>query len=457
MSDHLNFNNEAEQGLIGEMLAAPQLIIEIKSEYPNIEEFFFDLRHRAIFEAMLQTNSGDLAVLLPHFRGNKQLESVGGAPYLVGLANKAAGIGIAAQQYAELLRDDFVKRRIRQVSVEINDLASSEPDASGALEEAEKRIMRIGSEIQSDSDLDTVALMDLVMEEMDQAMINKGSIQGLKTGFRDFDRMTNGVRGGQVIVIAARPGAGKTSLAMNIAEQVAVENKEAVGVFSLEMTATELMHRMVCSRARIDSQRARDGNLAERDKPRLLTAINQIRKAPIHICEKSGLTIAQLGARARRMVSRHKIKLLIIDYLQLMTSRLKENGNARITEISNGVKILAKDLKIPVILLSQLNRDCEKENRKPRLSDLRESGSIEQDADLVMLLAPQELKKGDTYQKVEALIPKHRGGPVGKIDLLFHRELTRFESASPVGDVPTEPATPATPTDDRPENWYDDK
>lgn len=439
MSDHLNFNNEAEQGLIGELLVAPQLVIEIKSAYPNIEDFFFDLRHRAVFEAMLETGSSNLAVLIPHLRGVKQLEAVGGASYLVAISNKAAGIGIAALQYAELLKSDFVKRRLRQVSIEISDLASSEPDAATALEQAEKRIMAIGSEIQSDSDLDATALMQLVMDEMDQAVNNKGSIQGLETGYRDFDRMTNGMRAGQVIVIAARPGAGKTSLAMNIAERVAVDKKQPVGVFSLEMTAVELMHRMVCSRARVDSQRARDGNLDDRDKPKLFTAINQIAKAPIHICEKSGLTISQLAARARRMVSRQKIKLLIIDYLQLMTSRLKENGNARITEISNGVKVMAKDLKLPVIILSQLNRDCEKENRKPRLSDLRESGSIEQDADIVMLLHPQEKKKDEDFQRVEALIPKHRGGPVGKIDLLFCRELTRFESASPVSDVPTEP------------------
>lgn len=429
MSDVLNFNNEAEMGLLGEMLAAPNLVVEIKSEYPNVEEFFFDMRHRAIFDAMLETGSCDLAVLQPHLRGINQLEAVGGIGYLLSLSNKAVGIMPAAQQYAELLKNDFVRRRLRQVSVEINDIAGSESVAMDALEACEKRIMAIGSEVQSDSDLDTRALMDLVMDEMDEAMKNKGSIVGLQTGFHDFDRMSNGLRGGQMFVIAARPAAGKTSLAMNIVEYVAIDKKEPVGVFSLEMPAVELMHRMVCSKARVDSQRARDGNLSAFDQPRLLSAIKAIRSAPIYICEKSGLTISQLSARARRMKSRYKIKLLVIDYLQLMSSRSKENGNARITEISNGVKTLAKDLNIPIIILSQLNRDCEKENRKPRLSDLRESGSIEQDADIVMLLAPGEIKPGE-MQKVDALIPKHRGGPVGKIELLFQRELTRYESSA---------------------------
>ncbi len=429
MNETIQFNNEAEQGLIGELLAAPQLVIEIKSEYPNVEEFFFDFRHRAIFEAMIETGSSDLALLYPHLKGAK-LEAVGGISYLAGMLNKAAGIGPQAQQYAEVLKNDFVKRRLHRVSVEISNLADNELDAAAALEQAEKRIMDIGADVQSDSDLDTKALMGLVMDEIDRAVASKGSVNGLATGFPDFDRMTNGLRGGQMFVLAARPGAGKTSLAMNIAEYVAIEKKEPVGVFSLEMPAVELMHRMVCSKARVDSQRARDGMLGDRDQPKLFNAINAIGKAPIHICEKSGLTIGQLSARARRMKSRFKIKLLVIDYLQLMTSRLKENGNARITEISNGVKVLAKDLNIPVILLSQLNRDCEKENRKPRLSDLRESGSIEQDADIVMLLAPGEIKPGEVYQTVEALIPKHRGGPVGKIDLLFQRELTRFESAA---------------------------
>lgn len=441
MSDILHFNKEAEEGLIGELLAAPQLVIEIKSEFPNVEDFFFDGRHRMVFTAMLETGSSDLAVILPHLRGAQQLDSVGGASFLVGLSNKAAGLGIQAQRYAELLKSDFVKRKIREVSVEINDLAGSEPDAATALAECEKRIMSIGAHIQSDSDLDTKALMNLVMDEMDRAVANKGVINGLETGFHDLDRMTNGFRGGQVIVIAARPSAGKTSLAMNIVENVALEKKEPVGVFSLEMTAVELMHRMVCSKARVDSQRARDGNLNDRDQPRLLSAIKSIRTSPIHICEKSGLTIGQLSARARRMKSRYGIKLLVIDYMQLMTSRLKENGNARITEISNGIKVLAKDLNVPVIVLSQLNRDCEKENRKPRLSDLRESGSIEQDADIVMLLAPGEIKPSETYQKVDVLIPKHRGGPVGKIELLFQRELTRFESASRVAEVPYESQT----------------
>lgn len=438
IQEKIQFNNEAEQGLLGAMLVNPQLIVEVKSEFPSVDEYFFDYRHRAIFSAMLETQTGDLAILQPYLRDINQLESVGGISYLAALSNRATGIHLEAQRYAELLKNDYVKRRLQQVSIEITHLAENERESGSALEQSEKLIMAIGMSSQSDSDLDTPALMQGVMTEMEAAINNQGKIRGIETGFHDLDRMTNGLKGGQMIVIAARPGVGKTSLAMNIAEHVAVDGRSPTGVFTLEMTAAELMHRMVCARAKVDSQRAQDGMLSNDDQPRLFSAINQIGKAPLHICEKSGLTIGQLGARARRMSQRYRIKLLVIDYLQLMTSRLKENGNARITEISNGIKTLAKDLNIPVIVLSQLNRDSEKDGRKPRLSDLRESGSIEQDADIVILLAPDEIKPQEAYQKVQALIPKHRGGPVGKLDLLFNRSLTRFESASKVHDVPTE-------------------
>lgn len=422
---NIPFNNEAEQGLIGAMMVTPQLIIEIEAEFPNVSEFFYDLRHREIFKAMRTTGTGDLGILQPHLRDLKQLEAVGGMAYLAGLSANAVGMHFEAQGHAQVLQNDFIKRRLLQLSAEIEKFVEENPEATSALAETEKRLMEIGQSSQSGSDPTIMALMLDVQSDIDKAIQNNGRIRGLATGVRDFDRMTHGLKGGQMIVLAGRPGGGKTSLAMNIADNVAVDQKQPVGIFSLEMTAKELVMRLVSARSRIDSGDIEDGRLFEENKPAMFMAMRQIQTAPFHICDKGGLTVAQLGARARRMAIHHKIKLLVVDYLQLMQSRLKENGNARVTEISNGLKTLAKDLDIPILVLSQLNRDSEKENRKPRLSDLRESGSIEQDADMVLMLSPDG-QPTDGKQKVDVLIPKHRSGPVGKFELMFQKNITRF-------------------------------
>ncbi len=419
-------NNEAEQSLLACMMIAPQLIVEVESEFPNVMEFFYDLRHREIFKAMLATGTGDLAILHPHLRENKRLESVGGISYMAGLMTKAGGMHFEAQGYAQTLQNDYLKRRLLQLTIQIEKFVTENPQAADALAESEKAMLEIGQASQSSADATVTALMLEVQNDIDRAIQNNGRVRGLSTGIRDLDRMTHGFKGGQMVVIAGRPGGGKTSLAMNIVDHVAVKEKQPVGVFSLEMTGKELVLRMVCSRARISTSDAEDGHLFESNQPAMFMAMREINNAPFHICDKGGLSIGQLGARARRMAIHHKIKLVVIDYLQLMTSRLKENANARITEISNGIKTLAKDLNVPVIALSQLNRDSEKENRKPRLSDLRESGSIEQDADIVMLLAPEPPKPNEDFQKVEVLIPKHRSGPVGKFELSFRKNICRF-------------------------------
>lgn len=276
-------------------------------------------------------------------------------------------------------------------------------------------------------------------------------LTGIPTGFSDLDKMTSGLHGGEMIVLAARPSMGKTSLAMNIVEHVVLEEKLPVGVFSLEMTAESLVLRMLCSRARVNLQSIRDGFLAERDFPRLTGAAGKMAGAPLFIDDTAGLSILQLRAKARRLSQQYGIKLFVIDYLQLLhsTARKAENRQQEIADISNGVKALAKELKVPVIVLSQLNRDMERDkNRKPRLSDLRESGSIEQDADVVALLyrpssgdeedgPPREEATGDAVP-VGLLIAKQRNGPTGEVPLVFMKGYTRFESAAKVSatDVP---------------------
>jgi replicative DNA helicase len=271
-------------------------------------------------------------------------------------------------------------------------------------------------------------------------------LTGVGTGFVDLDKMTTGLHGGEMVVIAARPSVGKTSLAMNIAEHVTIEQRLPVGVFSLEMTAESLILRMLCSRSRVNLRNVREGFLAERDFPKLTGAAGKLANAPLFIDDSSALSILQLRAKARRMHLQYGIKLFVIDYLQLVhsTARRAENRQQEIADISSGIKSLAKELSVPIIVLSQLNREIEREKgRAPRLSDLRESGAIEQDADVVGLLykpksGSEDDEGGPATEEdsvpVNLLIAKQRNGPTGDVNLTFLKSYTRFESAAKVSD-----------------------
>lgn len=436
-------NPQAEMQVLGCMLLKLESIHEIAAEYPMAPDLFWDDRHRYVYDAIQSAGTTDVTQIAELLRNRQQLEQVGGVPFLASLMNMVAtGTTEELQRYAAILARDYVRRKLLELSAVMSIDAFESEDAAEALAKAERSVMEIGASMQSESDPTVKSLVHEAMAELELAFDNKGVIRGLALGFHDLDWMTHGVKSGQIIIIAARPGVGKTSLAMNIVESVAVDQKFPVGVFSLEMTGKELIHRMTCSRSKIDSNRAQSGDLLNGDLESLTMAAGKIANAPIHICEKGGLTIFQLSARARRMHQRYKLKLLVIDYLQLMQSRIKGNRNEQITEISNGLKALAKDLRIPVIVLSQLSRDVEKSDREPRMSDLRDSGSIEQDADLVMLLSPKPVEENSKVQIIEALIPKHRGGPVGKIKLVFTPALTRFESCARV-PITADTETPA--------------
>jgi len=317
------------------------------------------------------------------------------------------------------------------------------------LDEVETEILKISEERIEGNSMLIKDLVHKAINTIEDYHQRQGMLTGIGTGFPDFDKMTSGLHGGEMIVIAARPSMGKTSLVMNIVEHVVLEEKNPVGVFSLEMTAESLVLRMLCSRARVNLRNIRDGFLAERDFPKLTGAAGKLASAPLYIDDTAGLSILQLRAKARRMHQQHGVKMIVIDYLQLLnasSSRI-ENRQQEVAQISNGVKALAKELNVPVIVLSQLNRELEKDkNRKPRLSDLRESGAIEQDADLIALLyKPDEGKEdedgGAPPQDQEAipvnlLIAKQRNGPTGDVHLTFFKGFTRFESAAKVSDVP---------------------
>jgi len=285
------------------------------------------------------------------------------------------------------------------------------------------------------------------IEAIEQLYERRGGITGLATGFADFDKMTDGLHGSEMIVIAARPSMGKTALDMNIAEHVAVDQKKAVAVFSLEMSAQQLVQRLLCSRARVNLGRVRDGFLSERDFPALTSAASKLAESKIFIDDSAGISILELRAKARRLKSQHGIEAIFSDYLQLLRStsrRAQDNRQIEIAEISSGLKALAKELSIPIVVLAQLNRNPEQRagdsKGRPRLSDLRESGSIEQDADLVGLLVREEYYADSEEEKREAegkatlIIAKQRNGPVGDVNLTFLKEFTRFETRAAHAD-----------------------
>ena len=446
---------EAEQAVLACILLSPHEVIGLCMEKLKCRgDAFYDLRHRTLYEAMEGMHEAKMPVevitVAQYLKDKQQLDAVGGLDFLSPLPDRVPSAANAAY-YIDIVWDKYLLRRmIHSCSDIIAQVYDHEGEVDELLDGVETEILRIGEERVQGEDKSIKKLVDTAITQIEAFHSNQGMLSGLSTGFADLDKMTSGLHPGDMVVIAARPSMGKTSLAMNIAESVSIDQKSAVGVFSLEMSAESLVLRMMCSRARVNLRSIREGFLAERDFPRLTGAAGKLANAPLFIDDTSGLTIMQLRAKARRMWQQHGIKLFVIDYLQLLhsTARKAENRQQEIAEISRGIKSLAKELKVPVIVLSQLNRDMEKEKgRAPRMSDLRESGSIEQDADLVGLLwAPKTSDEDDgselaqDVRQVKFLIAKQRNGPTGDVDLTFMRSYTRFESAAKISaeDMPAE-------------------
>ena len=445
---------EAEQGVLGCILLAPNENLGICIEkFKKGVEVFYDLRHQTIFDTLTEMYDGkvpiDLITLQQQLKDKNQLESIGGIPYLSGLSDcvpSAANL----EYYLDIVREKHILRKMIQTCTSaLARVYEHDGKVDGLLDEVERDVLKISEERIQSTSLTMKDLVHKAINTIEDCHARQGMLTGVATGFHDFDKMTSGLHGGEMVVIAARPSMGKTSLCMNIVEHVVLEEKLPVGVFSLEMTAESLVLRMLCSRSRVNMRNIRDGFLAERDFPKLTGSAGKLANAPLYIDDTAGLSILQLRAKARRMYQQHGIKLIVIDYLQLLnasSSRI-ENRQQEIAQISNGIKALAKELDVPVIVLAQLNRDMEKEkNRKPRLSDLRESGAIEQDADIVALLYKAEAEKEDDEGgtagpdldaiPVNLLIAKQRNGPTGDVHLTFFKGFTRFESAAKVSDVP---------------------
>ncbi len=441
---------EAEQGVLGCVLLSPNDCMgECIEKLKPGDLVFYDLRHQTLFQALTemydQKQGIDLITVQQWLKNKQQLEAVGGLAYLSTLPN-AVPSAANLQYYLEIVLEKYLLRKMVQTCTEIvGRVFDYEGEVEALLDEVERDILRISEDRVSGASLTIKELVNHAITKIEEYHHNQGMLTGISTGFIDFDKMTTGLHEGEMIVVAARPSVGKTSLAMNIAEHVALELKIPVGVFSLEMTADQLVLRMLCSRSRVNLRSIRDGFLAERDFPKLTGAAGKMAGAPLFIDDSSALSILQLRAKARRLWQQFGIKLFVIDYLQLLhsTSRRAENRQQEIAEISGGIKALAKELKVPVLVLSQLNRELEKRGpgERPRLSDLRESGAIEQDADLVGLLYRDTKNKdgeedpGEAEQEaipVKLFIAKQRNGPTGDVDLTFLKSFTRFESAAKV-------------------------
>jgi replicative DNA helicase len=444
---------EAEQGVLGCILLSPNDGMGICIEkFKRGTNCFYDLRHQHIFDLLLemydQKEAIDLITVQQRLKDRKQLDSIGGLAYLSALVD-AVPSAANLQYYLDIVREKSLLRKMIQTCTSVvGRVYEHEGGVDSLLDEVERDVLRISEERVESTARTIKDLVHKAINTIEEYHQRQGMLTGVGTGFTDLDKMTSGFHGGEMIVIAARPSMGKTSLAMNMVEHMAIDQKVPVGVFSLEMTAESLVLRMLCSRSRVNTSNVRDGFLADRDFPKLTGAAGKLANAPLFIDDSAGLSILQLRAKARRMYQQYGIKLFVIDYLQLLnsTSRRAENRQQEIADISNGIKALAKELHVPIIVLSQLNRELEKDkNRKPRLSDLRESGSIEQDADMVALLyraisEDEEHLAHEDAVPVNLLIAKQRNGPTGDVALTFLRAFTRYESAAKVsaGDIPVE-------------------
>lgn len=438
-------NADAERAALSCMLMDPVTIIPkaIEKLSPG---YFYIPAHRIIFEALLHLYKTrpegklDLIVLNTELAKQGTLDAVGGPKTLADLLDDVPTTALF-DDYSEFLKEKFILRRIIQDCTECVTEAYDGPASSAIfLDSVEKKVLQIRNETSQEKGIEEMRVHVLrVIQSIDDMYNSDGASGGIMTGFHDLDAMTNGFHGGEMIVIAARPSMGKTSFAMNIVENIAIrkDNPIPVAVFSLEMTSESLVQRLLCSRAKVHMQKLRGGFLAKADFPKLMQVAGQLAEAPIWIDDTPGLTINELQAKARRLKQQHGIKLIAIDYLQLLKAPDvggRDGREKEIAAISGGIKGIAKELNIPVIVLAQLNRNPDSRGGKPRMSDLRESGSIEQDADLVGLLMRAEVYADDDadreskYGEAEFIIAKQRNGPTGEVPLTFHKEFMRFDN-----------------------------
>ena len=427
-------NIEAEQAVLGAMLIEKEAISKV-AEFVKGADFYRE-SHRLIFDAMLElfnkNEAVDLVTVIELLRKKDELEKVGGIAYVTSLANSVP-TAANVTYHGKIVEEKALLRQLINSATEIAGMGYEDSEeVADILDKAEKKILEV-SERKINGDFTPIKkiIMD-TFSKIEQLYDSKGGITGLSTGFKDLDKLTSGLQPSDLILIAARPSMGKTAFTLNIASHVGIREKKAVAFFSLEMSKEQLVQRMICSEAPIDSQRLRVGDLEDRDWTKLIAAADKLASSPIFIDDTPGITVMEMRSKARRLKIEHDLQLIIIDYLQLMqgsSSKGSDNRQQEISEISRSLKALARELNVPVIALSQLSRSVEsRQVKKPMLSDLRESGSLEQDADIVAFLYREDYYDPDTENKniTDVIIAKHRNGPVDTAQLFFHKHFTKF-------------------------------
>lgn len=434
-------NNEAEQSVLGSVLLQPTALISAM-EYLQTHDFY-RRAHQLIYQTMIDLNENneeiDVVTVANLLETNKQLEDIGGAAYLAELANvvpTAANI----EYYAKIVEERSLLRRLIQASTDIiTETYEESDDVSNILDAAEQKILEVSERKNRSGFVKISEVLRDSMEEIDELYKNDEEITGLSSGYRALDLMTAGLHEDELIILAARPGVGKTAFALNIAQNIGTSTAENVAIFSLEMGATQLVNRMLCAEGTINANNLRTGQLTEEEFEKLFVAMGSLSKANIFIDDTPGIRVSEIRAKSRRLMQeRGGIGLIIIDYLQLIEGSGRESRQQEVSEISRQLKKLAMELEVPVIAISQLSRSVEqRQDKRPILSDLRESGSLEQDADIVAFLYREDYYRNEEGEEeeepeednvVEVLVEKNRSGARGTVKLLFIKEYNKFSS-----------------------------
>ncbi|MBN1493192.1 MAG: replicative DNA helicase [Candidatus Omnitrophica bacterium] len=429
-------NIEAEASIIGAMLFDNAIVSYVVSKLKP--HYFYSERHRKVFEVICelfdQNQPADIITLSEQLKKVGEYDAVGGSEFLAQLANSVE-TSANVEEYMRIVREKALLRvLISNASQIVQDALKADVDLNEILDRSERAIFDITKDNLESKEVPFKDVVKNCIERIDQLYQNKEQITGTATGFADFDRLTSGLQKSDLIIVAGRPSMGKSAFASCICEHVAVDLGKPVAIFSLEMSIGQITTRMLCSHARVDAQRIRNGFLAQTDWPKLISAAGKLGEAPIYIDDSPGISVFELRAKARRLKLEHDVQLIVVDYLQLMQGAARaENRQQEISDISRKLKALAREIEVPVIAISQLSRAVEsRQGNRPQLSDLRESGSLEQDADVVVLLFREEYynRTEDNAGKATAIVAKQRNGPVGDCNLVFIKEFTRFETLS---------------------------
>lgn len=422
---------EAEQSVLGAMIIDRNIIAQAV-ESLNVEDFYRDA-HKVIFQSIVEMFQKDQAIdqltLLEYLKSTDRLEKSGGITYVTEISSSILTTA-NIKSYIKIVSDKSILRKLIQSSTEIiENCYNKQDDVDKVIDTAEKKVFDL-AEKKTSSDFEPLsAVLERGFEQIEALFNNKGEITGVGSGFKDLDEKTSGFQSGDMVLIAARPSMGKTTFALNIAEHAALREGKSVVIFSLEMSKEQLAYKLLCSEANVDMLSLRTGNLEDKDWENIARAAGPLSSAKIYIDDTAGVSIMEMRSKCRRLKIEYGIDLIVIDYLQLMSGSGEESRQQEVSEISRNIKAIAKEMKCPVIALSQLSRAPEQRaDHRPMLSDLRESGSIEQDADLVMFLYRDEYYNKETEDKNvgECIIAKQRNGPVGTVKLAWLGQYSKF-------------------------------